>query len=94
MTPGMYASAAIHIEKHDNALTVPVQAVGGRETPDVWVVERDGKVEDRPVKIGIQTPSSVEILSGLKEGEQVVFGSRGVTSPGMRVQPHVVKGNL
>ncbi len=52
-----------------------------RFTPDdegfvqvVWVA-RDGVVEARQVKTGIQGADYIEILSGLDEGDQVVTGS-------------------
>jgi HlyD family secretion protein len=46
-------------------------------TPDelkevVFVLDKEGKVTMRTVKTGIQDINNIEILSGLKEGEQVV----------------------
>jgi HlyD family secretion protein len=38
----------------------------------VFVLNKEGKVEMRTVKTGIQDINNIEILSGLKEGEQVV----------------------
>ncbi len=36
------------------------------------VINSEGAAEARDVKIGIQTPEQVQIVSGLKPGEQVV----------------------
>jgi len=45
----------------------------------VYVVE-NGKAVARPVKVGIQNEDRIEILDGLKEGENVVSGSyRAIT---------------
>jgi HlyD family secretion protein len=38
----------------------------------VFVLNKDGKVEMRTVKTGIQDINNIEILSGLKDGDQVV----------------------
>jgi RND family efflux transporter MFP subunit len=91
MTPGMYADAEIRIVQHKDALTVPVQALNGKDNPDVWLVGQDGKIVDRPVRLGISTPDRVEILNGLQEGDEVVFGARNAVSVGMRVTPQLVR---
>jgi HlyD family secretion protein len=46
----------------------------------VFVLKADKTVEKRVVKTGIQDINYFEILSGLKEGEQVVTGPYGVVS--------------
>jgi HlyD family secretion protein len=38
----------------------------------VFILDKEGKVEMRTVKTGIQDINNIEILSGLKEGEQVI----------------------
>ena len=91
MTPGMYAEAAIRLTRHKDALTVPVQALSGKDHPDVWLVDAQGVIQERPVKTGIETPSRVEILGGLQPGDAVVFGARNAVSAGMRVTPQPVK---
>jgi len=44
----------------------------GRGQYAVKVVDKDGKIEERPVKIGINTSVDAQVLEGLKEGEKVV----------------------
>jgi HlyD family secretion protein len=46
----------------------------------VFVMKADKTVERRVIKTGIQDINYFEILSGLKEGEQVVTGPYGVVS--------------
>lgn len=48
-------------------------AGGGGERGTVWVLV-DGKPQQRPVRIGGTDGSYTEILSGLKEGDQVITG--------------------
>jgi len=72
---GLTATADIIVGKHDNVIQVPNRAVKGLYG-DYWVevvidVE-SAKTEKRPVKIGLQNKKFTEIISGLREGEQVL----------------------
>lgn len=40
---------------------------------DLWVSRPDGKMESRPVKLGLTDGTFVEIISGLEDGDQVVI---------------------
>lgn len=90
ITPGMYASVAVELEQKNNVLTLPVQAVSMGDKPNVWVVNARDEIEERPVTTGLQTANKVEILQGLNEGDQAIFGSRGSLSIGMKVTPKSV----
>ena len=91
LKPGMYAEAALTLDRRADALAVPVQAlsVDGQGTT-VFVVSPENKIEERPVTLGIETPNRVEILSGIKENDLVVVGSRSQLKAGQRVEPKVV----
>jgi len=86
LMPGLYAEAEVGLDQEDNVPTVPLQALSheGNQT-NVFVVSRDGEVEDRSVQVGLQTTSDAEILSGLNEGEQVVVSDRSALKPGQKV---------
>ncbi|MGH9700628.1 MAG: efflux RND transporter periplasmic adaptor subunit, partial [Candidatus Acidiferrales bacterium] len=88
MVPGMYAQVSITLNQKKNALAVPVQAIdrsGNGVT--VMVVDASDTIQQRTVKLGIETPSDVEVISGLAENEVVVVGNRGQLRAGMKVQP-------
>ncbi|MGH9724093.1 MAG: efflux RND transporter periplasmic adaptor subunit, partial [Candidatus Acidiferrales bacterium] len=88
MVPGMYAQVSITLNQKKNALAVPVQAIdrsGNGVT--VMVVDASDRIQQRTVKLGIETPSDVEVISGLAENEVVVVGNRGQLRAGMKVQP-------
>jgi HlyD family secretion protein len=55
-----------------------------REGDAVWVVD-DGRLQSRPVRLGLRTLQSVEVLQGLAAGEQVALGD--AAQPGQRVRP-------
>jgi HlyD family secretion protein len=70
---GMTCQVEIVVEQHDSTLYVPVQCVvraGGK--PVVFVHEGDQDVQ-REVEIGLDNNQMVRIVSGLKEGEQVLL---------------------
>lgn len=69
---GIYGSARIAVEIHQNALVVPQEAlvVEGDET--FVFVPQGEKVEKRKVTVGIREGDKSEITEGLKENERVV----------------------
>src|SRR5580693_7271272 len=91
LMPGLYAEAAVELDQKDNVPTVPIQALSheGNKTT-VFVVNRDGELEDRAVQVGLQTTSDAEIISGLSEGEQVVISDRSGLKPGQKVHPQAM----
>ena len=93
LVPGMYASVQIPLHAVNNALTVPVQAVqdGGNGQGAVLVVNASNRIEKRSVALGLETATDAEILSGLKEGEMVVFGQQNQFRPDQLVSPQIVK---
>lgn len=90
LTPGMYASVTIPVERRPHALAVPIEAVPPGETSSVYVINDQGKIEERPVKLGIDTPTKFEVISGLKEGEWVLTGNRSQFKPGQKVTPKLI----
>ncbi|HEX3728279.1 MAG TPA: efflux RND transporter periplasmic adaptor subunit [Opitutaceae bacterium] len=85
LIPGMYAAAVLQMQRRPGALAVPVEAVSGGQPPTVYVVGPDGRLEERALKLGIETPGYYEVLSGLSAGEQVMVGSRAGVAPGQKV---------
>jgi multidrug efflux pump subunit AcrA (membrane-fusion protein) len=92
LLPGLYADATITLERQNNALAVPLQALNqedGKNTVDV--ANTSGIIEIRPVTLGIQTATDAEVLSGAQEGDMVVVSDRSSLKPGQRVRPQVVQ---
>ncbi len=65
--------------KPDTSLTLarraPAKDVGKRDVEGVFVVGANNKVTFRPVKVGIAGEKYFEVLTGLKEGENIVGGT-------------------
>jgi len=61
---------------------------------EIVFIVKDGKVEARQVKTGIQSSSHIEILDGLSEGDEVVTGSYRAISKDLEIGAAVsVKNN-
>jgi len=92
LMPGLFAEASLTLDRKRRVVAVPLEAVnieGDRRT--VWVVDPSGKVENRPVTLGVETPADAEVVSGLKEGEMVAVGDRSALRAGETVRPKVVQ---
>ena len=91
LLPGLYAEAELGLDQKDNVLSLPVQALNHEaDQTTVFVVDREGHLQDRAVQVGLETTSDAEILSGLREGERVVISDRSGLKPGQKVHPQAV----
>src|SRR4029077_3823150 len=93
LVPGMYASVRIPLHSVTNVLTAPVQAIQSTGTGQgvALIVNASQRLEKREVKFGLQTAAEVEVLSGLSEGETVVFGEQNQFKEGQLVSPKLVE---
>lgn len=83
LNPGMNVSAHIIVERSENALCVPAEAVNsdgtvlvageGAFAEDGVTIADPSKIESRPVTLGRGSQDFVEITSGLEEGETVLL---------------------
>lgn len=72
LRPGMYATALIR-RPTARALTVPIEAVLPTGTRNLVFVNRgDGRFAPRTVAVGMRSDSLVEIVNGLKPGDEVI----------------------
>ena len=93
LVPGMYASVEIPLQTAQKALTLPTQAVqpSGNNEGIVLLVNAANQIDRREVTLGLQTSTRIEILSGLKENDRVVFGTQGQYQPGELVTPKAIE---
>lgn len=70
--PGMLVQLTFPGQSHDAALTIPRSALLEEEGVYSAFVLHQNKVEKRLIKIGILQDEYLEVVAGLKEGEQVV----------------------
>jgi multidrug efflux pump subunit AcrA (membrane-fusion protein) len=90
LVPGMYVNLALPVERRQRALSIPIQAVPPGQMSTVYVINGQNEIEERPVTLGLETADRFEVVSGLKEGELVLIGSRSHFSAGEKVAPKVM----
>jgi RND family efflux transporter MFP subunit len=92
LTPGEYANTTIELERHDNVLTIPVQAVIRNGTQNsVLVVDASHHIQVRKIDAGLQGSNLVEVKSGLAEGDLVITGGQSNYEPGEMVTTNLQK---
>lgn len=79
LRPGMSCTVRITAATRDSALAIPIQALAVRTFEDedvegVFVVGGDRRARFAPVRTGISGGGSIEVESGLDEGDEIVIG--------------------
>ncbi|MCM1159820.1 MAG: efflux RND transporter periplasmic adaptor subunit [Roseburia sp.] len=84
---GIEAKVSLETATKEKALLIPVECVNSDMDGDFcWAVE-NGIVTRKNIETGISTDTYIEILSGLKEGEQIVTDMTANLEEGMEVMP-------
>lgn len=80
LRPGQSASVVITVAEADGVLSVPAAAVRTSGATNVVTVEQNGQPVSRQVEVGVRGESTVEIKSGLNEGDSVVLTAASPTT--------------
>jgi len=76
LKPAMFAQVELPVGGKAKVLTVPISAVIDSGTRRIVLVQlAEGRFEPREVKLGSRTDNFVEVMDGVKEGEQVVVAA-------------------
>jgi HlyD family secretion protein len=81
LKPGTTVQVSINAETVNDAILVPVTALLSSEDggDKVMVVGADSLAHERKVEVGVRQTDQVQIISGIKPGEQVItFGALGL----------------
>jgi len=86
LLPGSFAEVEVLLGEIPDAILIPAIAlIPGLKQQTVFV-HRDGKVEERKVQAGLRTSDSVQIIEGLKAGDELITSGILQLRPGMPVQ--------
>jgi len=86
LRPNQYVQARIKGSTRPNSILVPQRAVQqGAKGHFVWVINRQGSAENRPVTVGDWYKNDWFITEGLRAGEQVVVDGGLALRPGAAV---------
>ncbi|MFO1320636.1 MAG: efflux RND transporter periplasmic adaptor subunit [Burkholderiales bacterium] len=94
LAPGMYAVATLVRERHPHVVSIPIEAATKRRDDGavVYVLDKTHRIAERRIVTGIETPTQLEVVSGLEEQELVMIGGRGQHAPGQVVTPKLAAG--
>ncbi len=85
--PGMYANVTLRASREDPPCSSPSEALIARaEGTLVAVVDDTSTVHFRPVVVGRDTGSEIEVLSGIQEGMKVVVNPNDSVREGVAVE--------
>lgn len=89
---GVYATVVLKIDRRNDALVLPIEAVArDKGTASVYLITKENKIEAKNITVGTESPTHLEIVEGLAEGDLVMVGSRAQFSHGQSVQPKKVE---
>jgi len=87
LRPGLFGKTQIIIDKHPEAILVTKNALIREDDSNyVYVINEDNSVTKTPVEIGYEMDDTVEILTKLNEGQQVVTTGKNNVSPESKVE--------
>jgi RND family efflux transporter MFP subunit len=89
LTPGLFALMRIPGSGRYMALLIPDEAVNTDQNERfVLIVDKDGLVQRRPVKLGALFGTFRSITDGLRSDEWVIVNGIQSAQPGAKVKPH------
>ncbi len=76
LKPGMYVNTEIVIDRHDDAIVIPENAVVRRDDRSVVYAVSEGDsyhAKEKSIETGIRSDGFVEIVSGISAGDEIVI---------------------
>lgn len=83
--PGTFVQIDLQLKTIGDALMVPTQAIIPVLKGQTVIVRRNGEAVSVPVRLGIRTPSTVQVTSGLAAGDTIITTGIMQVRPGMPV---------
>ena len=92
LVPGTFARVSLVLNRIPDALMVPSEALN-TEIDGVFVyLYKNGKANSVPVKTGLRTPSEIQIIEGLQDGDTLIVTGLLQISNETPVDPKLVSG--
>ncbi len=85
LRPGAYASVQLELERKQNALLVPVQALLTEKAGTSVFSVVDGKARKTAVQVGFNDGTNVELVSGIGESQAVILVGKQTLNDGQPV---------
>jgi len=91
LQPGMLVNARIGVEKKNDALLLPVEALVKEKTNSFVYVFNDGKVKKAPVEVGFNDGTNFEIVAGFKPADLAIVPGKQILRDGQLVRATIAK---
>jgi len=92
--PNQFVNVRLWLETQRGAIIIPAVAIQRGPTGTfVYVVQGDGTVAVRPVKLGLANGNDISIADGLQTGENVVVDGAEKLTEGMKVTVRPARSN-
>lgn len=79
LRPGMYGTAQIGIERKNEALLLPIEAVVAEKANRFVFIPTDSRAKKKLVKTGFTDGKNIEVLEGLRVEDTVILSPRPLT---------------
>src|SRR5438876_7537462 len=86
LRPGMWATIEIELQKKENALLLPSEALVTEKNKNSIFVVRDNKAEKVSITTGFDDGVNVEILRGCAPGDSVIVAGKQSVTDGQKVK--------
>jgi RND family efflux transporter MFP subunit len=88
LVPGMYTQVDLSVPRSNPPLVIPGDTLVIRaDGPQVAVVQPDGTVHFTRIQLGRDFGATLEVLSGLEEGQELAVNPSDTTREGVKVKP-------
>lgn len=91
LRPGMYVRVTLTLETHRNALSLPSEAVMGKDDDRFVYTVKENTAHKTPVKTGVDDGKMVEVTEGLAPGVPVILTGRDTVVDGGTVKAEPAK---
>jgi membrane fusion protein (multidrug efflux system) len=86
LQPGMLVNARIAIEKKEDALLLPVEALVKEKANSFVFIFDGGKLKKTPVQVGFNDGTNVEIVAGIKAADLAIVPGQQALRDGQLVK--------
>lgn len=86
LVPGMYAVGALDLDRRDNVLCVPFDAIIKNDKERIIYRVADGVAHAVNVKLGVRSDAIVEVVEGLSDNDEIVLAGQHRLTDGAKVK--------
>jgi RND family efflux transporter MFP subunit len=86
LRPGMWASVEIELQKKENAVLIPAEALVTEKNKNSVFVVREKKAQKVSITTGFDDGVNVEVLKGCGPGDAVIVAGKQSVTDGQKVQ--------